>query len=82
MVQVTSSSDVNCELNCSLLCVCVAWAVHSLRAIDLGVGDGADKRHNLAVVEEETHERDGRFLFLSTHLAQDVSRRCRHGLRG
>lgn len=55
-------------------------AVYSLRAIDLGVGDGADKRHNLAVVEEETHEGDGRFLFLSTHLAQDVSCRRRHGL--
>lgn len=53
---------------------------HSLRAVDLGVGDGADKRHNLAVVEKETHEGDRRFLFLSTHLAQDVSRRRRHGL--
>lgn len=66
---------------CVCVCLCgAAAAAHSLRAVDLGVGDGADKRHNLAVVEEETHEGDRRFLFLSTHLAQDVGCRCRHGL--
>lgn len=54
---------------------------HSLRAVDFSVSDGADKRHNLAVVKKQTHERNSSFLFLSTHLPQDVSRGRRHRLK-
>lgn len=44
------------------------------------MSDGADERHDLAVVEEEAHQGDGRLLLLPTHLPQDVSGGRRHGL--
>lgn len=53
---------------------------HSLRAVDFSVSDGADKRHDLAVVKKQTHEGDSSFLFLSTHLPQDMSCGRRHRL--
>ncbi len=59
------------------VCVCV----YSLRAADLGVGDGAEERQDFTVVQEESHQRDGRLLLLTTHLAQDMSRGRRDGLR-
>ena len=52
------------------------WALiqgHLLCAVDFSVSDGADERHNLAVVKKQTHEGNGGFLFLSTHLPQSVS---------
>lgn len=41
---------------------------HSLCTVDFSVSDGADERHNLAVVKKETYEGNGGFLLLSTHL--------------
>ena len=55
---------------------------HSLCAVDFSVSDGADKRHNLAIVKKQTHKGDGSFLFLSTHLPQNMSCGRRHGLKG
>lgn len=53
---------------------------HSLCAVDFSVSDGADKRHDLAIVKKQTHEGNSSFLFLSTHLPQDVSCGRRHRL--
>lgn len=52
----------------------------SLCSVDFSVSDGADERHYFAVMKEETHEWDGGFLLLSTHLPQNVGCRRRHGL--
>ena len=53
---------------------------YSLCAVDFSVGDGADERHDLAVVKEKTHEGNGGFLLLSTHLPQNMSSGRRHRL--
>lgn len=53
---------------------------HSLCTVDFSVSDGADERHNLAVVKKETHEGNRGFLLLSTHLPQNMSCGRRHGL--
>lgn len=46
---------------------------YSLCAVYFSVSNGADERHDLAVVKKETHKGDGGFLLLSTHLPQNVS---------
>lgn len=54
--------------------------LNSLCAVDLCVGNGTEERHDFAIVQEESHQRDSGFLLLTAHLAQDVSCGRRDGL--
>lgn len=62
----------------NIVCVCVC--ARSLCAVDLGMGNGTEERHDFSIVQEESDQRDGGFLFLSAHLAQDVRGRRGDGL--
>lgn len=46
---------------------------HSLRAVDLSMGDCADERHYFAIMKKETHKWNGGLLLFATHLSQNVS---------
>lgn len=56
------------------------WVCYSLCAVDFSMSNGADERHNFAVMKKQTHKRNGGFLLLSTHLSQNISSGRRHRL--